>query len=76
MHGSRREWRLIPLPGSNPFRAEIRLAAFGKGRSSVQAVEPVAPSCAAARPPAWTQEGATLRLDCDGQSFAYRIVFK
>ncbi len=76
MHGSRREWRLIPLPGSNPFRAEIRLAAFGKGRSAVQAVEPVEPSCAAARPPEWTQDGATLRLACDGQAFAYRIVFK
>jgi len=76
MHGSRREWQLVPLPGSNPFRAEIKLAAFGKNRAAVQAVEPVDPSCAAARPPEWTQDGTTLRLACDGQAFAYRIVFK
>jgi hypothetical protein len=76
LHADRKAWQLIPLPGSNPFRAEIRLAAFGGGHAKVKAVEPIDPLNAAAKAPEWTQDGATLRLACDGQSFAYRLLFE
>jgi hypothetical protein len=75
LHADRKAWQLIPLPGSNPFRAELRLEAFGAKRAKVKAVEAVDPSNAAAKAPVWSQDGATLRLACDGQSFAYRITF-
>ena len=75
-HGNRREWQLVPLPGSNPFRVELKLAELGSRRAKVKAVEKVDATHAAAKDPEWTQEGATLRLACDGQSFGYRIVFQ
>jgi len=76
LHGNKGAWTLIPLPGSNPFKAEIDLAAFGAARAKVKAVEKTAPFHASAADATWTQEGAALRLACDGQSFAYRIVFE
>lgn len=76
LHGDRRAWQLIPLPGSNPFNADINLAALGAARAKVKAVEKVDPFHAAAEEPSWTQDGATLKLLCDGQSFAYRILFE
>jgi hypothetical protein len=76
LHAGRREWRLIPLPGSNPFRAEIRLDELGAKRAKVKTIEAVDPLHAAAKNPNWIQDGTTLRLSCDGQSFAYRLVFK
>jgi len=75
-HDSRRVWRLLPLPGSNPFRAEIRLAELGARRAKVRAVEKIDPFHDAAKDAEWTQDGTTLRLACDGESFGYRIVFK
>jgi hypothetical protein len=76
LHGNRREWTLIPLPGSNPFKTDIDLAAFGATRAKVKAVEKTDPFHAAAANATWTRDGATLRLACDGQSIAYRIVFE
>ncbi len=75
-HDSRKAWQLVPLPASRPFRAEIRLASFCKGRAKVKAVEKLDPLNAAAKEPEWTQDGEVLRLGCDGQSFGYRIVFE
>ena len=75
LHASRRAWQLLPLPGSNPFRAELRLERLGQGRAKVKAVTRVDPLHPAAQEPEWTQDGALLRLSCDGQSFAYRIEF-
>ena len=69
-------WQLIPLPGSDPFRAEIRLDAFGAKGAAVKTVEKVNADCAGAKEPEWSQTGSTLRVACDGQSFAYRIEFK
>ena len=69
-------WQLIPLPGSNAFRADLRLAALEAKGAKVKAVEKVGPFCAAAKDPEWKQDGTALHLDCDGQSFAYRIVFE
>jgi hypothetical protein len=75
LHAGRKAWQLVPLPGSNPFRAEIKLAELGSRRAKVKAVEKIDPNNAAAQEPEWTQDGATLRLACDGQSFAYRVLF-
>ncbi len=75
VHERRGEWQLIPLPGSQAFRATVDLAAFGKKRGQVKAVESIDPLHAAAKPAEWGQEGTSLHLSCDGQSFGYRIVF-
>ena len=69
-------WQLIPLPGSKPFRAEIRLAAFGEEKAQVKTIEKVDPFDAAAKDPLWIQDGDVLHLECDGRSFAYRIAFE
>ena len=76
LHEGRREWKLIPLPGSNAFKADIDLAAFGAARGKVKDVEQIDPFHAAAEDATWSQDGASLKLACDGQSFAYRIVFE
>jgi hypothetical protein len=76
LHADRKTWQLIPLPGSNPFKAEIRLAEFGAKRAKVKAIEKIDPFNAAAKDPEWKQEGDRLHLSCDGQSFAYRVVFE
>ncbi len=75
LHADRKAWQLVPLPGSNAFRAEIKLAEFGAKRAKIKAVERVDPLNAAAKDAEWTQDGTTLRLACDGQSFAYRLLF-
>jgi hypothetical protein len=75
-HADRKAWELVPLPGSNPFRAEIRLEALGAKRAKVKRVEAVDPFNAAAKHPDWVQSGSTLRLSCDGNSFAYGIFFE
>ena len=76
LHGDRKAWEVIPLPGGGAFRAEIKLAALGAKRAKVKAVEKADALNAAAQAPVWAQDGATLRLSCDGESFAYRIVFE
>ena len=76
VHDNRKAWQLVPLPGANPFRAEIKLVEFGSKRAKVRAVEKVEPFNAAAKDPEWKQDGTTLRLACDGQSFAYRLLFE
>ena len=76
LHSDRKAWQLIPLPASRPFRAEIRLAAFGKEGAKVKAVEKIDPNNAFSKAPEWTLEGGVLRLACDGRSFGYRIVFE
>jgi hypothetical protein len=75
LHENRQVWQLVPLPGSNPFRAEIRLAELGAKRAKVKRVEAAGPLHAAAKNPNWIQDGTTLRLFCDGNSFAYSIAF-
>jgi len=76
LHGERGTWTLIPLPGSKPFKAEIKLGALGTPRARVKGVETLEPQHAAARAAEWSQEGGTLRLACDAQAFGYRIEFE
>ena len=49
---------------------------IGAKRAKVKAVEKADALNADAQEPVWSQEGATLRLSGDGQSFGYRIVFE
>ncbi len=76
LHGDRRAWRLVPLPGSRPFRAAIRLDALDAAHKKVKAVEPLDPFFPPAAPVEWHQDGAALRLACDARAFGYRIVFE
>lgn len=65
-------WRIVPLPYSEGFSAEIDLAAFGAANAKVAAVEAVDAEAGAAAP-TWTQNGTTLTLSCDARAFAYVI---
>ena len=69
-------WDLIPLPGSRAFAADISLEVFGsvylKGKD-VQVIDPISD---ASQKPAWSVEGATFRIQCDGRAFAYRITLQ
>jgi len=76
LHSGSKAWFLVPLPGSNAFRAELRFEKLGAKRAKVARVETVNPFQAGSKTPNFIQQGTVLRLACDGQSFAYRIVFK
>lgn len=66
------EWRIVPLPHSDGFSAEIDLAAFGAGDAKVMAVEVLDAEPGAAAP-TWSQTGATLKFACDARAFAYAL---
>lgn len=74
LHDKQDEWTLIPLPGSYSFKAQIRLNEFMQRVGSVKSVEAIDPG-AAAEPPKFNQQGDNLYLKCDGNAFAYRIIF-
>ena len=74
-HPAAGAWTLTPLPGSDGFKAEIDLAAFGAPGASVAAVDALEPTEGAA-PPTWHQGGNVLTLAADARAFAYRITFK
>ncbi len=78
LHDDPREWRLIPLPGSVPFRAELDLAALDAAGKKVLSIENEtrdgAPDSAAA-PPEWKQTAGVLSLATDARAFALRIRF-
>ena len=74
-HPAAGAWTLTPLPGSDGFKAEIDLAAFGAPGASVAAVDALEPTEGAA-PPTWHQDGNVLTLAADARAFAYRITFK
>ncbi len=75
LHAGRSSWTLIPLPGSESFQAELRLEALGARGRTVKDVVRLEPLHDAAANPRFRQEGDSLHLTCDGQSFAYRIEF-
>ena len=66
------EWRIVPLPHSAAFTAELDLAALGAEGAQVAAIESVDAETGAAAP-RWSQDGAALRIACDAKAFAYRI---
>ena len=72
-HPASREWRIVPLPDSAPFRAEIdleRLGAEGLSATSVEAVD-----VKDGGKVDWSQSGRTLTIVADARAFAYRIRF-
>ena len=72
-HPSSRDWRIVPLPDSAPFRVEIdleRLGAKGLSAMSVEAVD-----AKDGGKVDWSQSGATLTIVADARVFAYRIHF-
>ena len=73
-HPATGDWRLVPLPDSPPFRAEIDLSALGAAGRPVCSVEAVEPG-AGASPVEWRQNGDTLHLAADARAFAYMIRF-
>jgi hypothetical protein len=66
-------WLLIPLPGSKAFTADISITYLASAYSKILKVETVDSFTAWAKAPDWSLDGATFRISCDGQSFAYRI---
>ena len=76
LHGDKKEWQLIPLPGSRAFKATLALDALGAGKRKVKAVETLDPHSPHSRPPEWRQDGPALHLTLDARAFAYRIVFE
>ena len=66
------DWRIVPLPSSGAFSAEIDLAAFGAAGRTVVGVDAEDPQDGA-KTPEWNQSGNVLKVDCDAKSFAYRI---
>jgi hypothetical protein len=69
VYDSRKEWRVIPLPGSRAFKAEI---AIPRKVKSVEAIEPANDTAKME----WAQDKTTLKLSCDGRAFGYRVVFE
>ncbi|MDH7569463.1 MAG: hypothetical protein QHJ73_07750, partial [Armatimonadota bacterium] len=66
-------WKLLPLQGSLPFRAEIRLAPFGAADKRVVSVEGLDQQGNPRGSQRFIQEGGVLRLELDAKAFAYRI---
>jgi hypothetical protein len=69
----RKEWRVIPLPGSRAFRAVLTPRALGMGTGKVKTVEMIDPRGTDAKFE-WAQDTSMLHLTCDGRAFAYRII--
>ena len=68
------DWRIVPLPGSGPFRAEIDLARLGAERATVMAIEAVDAKNGASSVE-WEQRDGILNVAVDSNAFAYRIRF-
>ncbi len=68
------EWRLLPLQGSFPFRAELRLGKLGAAGRRVVRVEGLSQDGKKASEEKYIQTGDTLALDLSAEAFSYRIV--
>ena len=75
-HAKRGAWRLVPLPGSLPFEARLRLDRLGaREGTKVAAVECIDPFGPEAAPPEVVQRGNELEIRADALSFGYWIRF-
>lgn len=68
------DWRIVPLPGSMPFTAEIDLSKFAAAGRKVKSVKVLDPLRGAVAP-RFEQSGDILKLDCDGAAFGYQLEF-
>ncbi len=73
---SGREWKLLPLQGSLPFKAEIRLDQLGAKGKRVAKVEGLNQEGARISDEKFDQAGQTLKLDLDAKAFSYRITME
>lgn len=64
IHPAEGDWELLPLPGSRPFSAAIRLEALGVGNRRVMSVEGAL---------SWSVRDGVLTLSVDGGSERHRI---
>ena len=67
------EWRLLPLQGSFPFRAQIKLDRLGAEGKNARSVEGLDQEGAKLSDEKFEQDGGTLSLDLDAEAFSYRI---
>jgi len=70
------EWKLLPLQGSLPFRAEIRLGRLGAAGKRVAAVQGLSQDGVKLSDEPFTQDGDTLKLDLNAAAFSYRVPFQ
>ncbi len=75
IHSGRKQWQVIPLPGSQPFNTAIRLDAFGLQSATVVSVAKHEPLHTSASDPEWQVSEEVLHIKCDAQSFSYLINF-
>jgi hypothetical protein len=68
------DWELLPLPGSLPFEARLRLPDLG-ARTAVTAVESVALDGTTVPAREWQEAAGVLSLRLPGDAFAYRLRF-
>jgi len=73
-HPAAGEWELVPLPGSLPFDAQLRLRDLGAA-NAVMAVTAVDPDSPGSPAPDWHEADGILALRVPGDAFAYRIRF-
>lgn len=73
---SYKDWILIPVPGSVPFRADISLEAYGAKGATVESITLIDPLSHSAENPSWSQSEDCLSIQCDAKAFAYRIQFE
>ena len=74
---SERRWRLIPVPGSLPFRMEgSQKALAGLNDAKIVSVMMVNPWNRMAQKPKTVYSDGVLNMEIDGRSFAYDVEFK
>ncbi|MBQ9446363.1 MAG: hypothetical protein IJU61_07210, partial [Victivallales bacterium] len=74
---SERRWRLIPVPGSLPFRVEgSQKVLAGLDDSKMVSVTVVDPWTSMAQKPIAKLIDGKLTLEVDGRAFAYDVEFK
>ena len=74
---SERKWRLIPVPGSLPFRVDGNQKTLaGLNDSKMVSVTVVEPWNSMAQKPKAEFRDGNLTLEVDGRAFAYDVEFK
>ena len=67
------EWKLLPLQGSLPFRADLNLAGLGAKGRRLASVEGITQEGKPLGAVAFAQEGDVVKMDLDAKAFGYRL---